>query len=412
MFCTNCGKELPDGLRFCTKCGHPLSGSGNPAFSQLPDGTQAPGMGQQPNGNPVPGMGQQPAGAMNPAFGRQPGVGPVPMPVQPASGNGMYAGGPASYGVSPGQGKPSSGKTGKVVLIIVAVLVVAALAAATLFLFLQRGDVAPANEDVENESVEDSEEDGSEEDGPAASEEGEKDQKTDEGKLPEEAQGPETSEEAQEPEASDEGQAPDMPDEGQEPEEAQGPETSEEAQEPEASDEGQAPDMPDEGQPPEEIQGPETSDEAQEPERPLPVSMSYVYDVTASSELTEKSGTHWASFLCDGDLDTAWVEGVDGNGAGESVMISFDGVYLLSGLRINAGYQKSESLYEKNARPSSLVLAFSDGTQLSVVLEDLYDVQYIDFPEPVESSFVTILIGDAYLGDTYEDLCISEVAFY
>ena len=24
MFCTNCGKELPDGTKFCTKCGKPV----------------------------------------------------------------------------------------------------------------------------------------------------------------------------------------------------------------------------------------------------------------------------------------------------------------------------------------------------------------------------------------------------
>ena len=41
MFCTNCGAQMPDGMRFCTNCGAPLRGSGPDAASDptvvLPD---------------------------------------------------------------------------------------------------------------------------------------------------------------------------------------------------------------------------------------------------------------------------------------------------------------------------------------------------------------------------------------
>lgn len=54
MFCTNCGAQMPDGMRFCTNCGAPLRGSGPDAASDptvvLPDpgpmpvGTEQGGM--------------------------------------------------------------------------------------------------------------------------------------------------------------------------------------------------------------------------------------------------------------------------------------------------------------------------------------------------------------------------------
>ncbi|MBM6676405.1 YARHG domain-containing protein [Olsenella uli] len=46
MFCTSCGAQLPDGLKFCTNCGAPLQASadpdsGAPATSAAPDATDA-----------------------------------------------------------------------------------------------------------------------------------------------------------------------------------------------------------------------------------------------------------------------------------------------------------------------------------------------------------------------------------
>ena len=145
-----------------------------------------------------------------------------------------------------------------------------------------------------------------------------------------------------------------------------------------------------------------------------PVSMSGVVSVTASSYLSEPNLNlyHTPERVTDGDLSTAWVEGIDGNGVGESITVGFNQTYLVSGLRINAGYQKSEKLYQMNNRPASLTLTFSDGTQQTVVLQDVNARQDVTLSVPVETQSVKLSIASVYGGTTYADTVISELSFY
>lgn len=145
-----------------------------------------------------------------------------------------------------------------------------------------------------------------------------------------------------------------------------------------------------------------------------PVSMSGVISVTASSYLSEPNLNlyHTPERTVDGSLSTAWVEGIDGSGVGESISFTFDQTYLVSGMHINAGYQKSEELYWMNARPASLTLTFSDGTQQTVLLRDVNAGQDITFDAPVETQSIRLTIASLYEGTTYADTVISEVSFY
>lgn len=145
-----------------------------------------------------------------------------------------------------------------------------------------------------------------------------------------------------------------------------------------------------------------------------PVSMSGVISVTASSYLSEPNLNlyHTPERTVDGSLSTAWVEGIDGSGVGESISFTFDRTYLVSGMRINAGYQKSEELYWMNARPASLTVTFSDGTQQTVLLRDVNARQDITFDAPVETQSIRLTIASLYEGTTYADTVISEVSFY
>lgn len=145
-----------------------------------------------------------------------------------------------------------------------------------------------------------------------------------------------------------------------------------------------------------------------------PVSMSGVISVTASSYLSEPNLNlyHTPERTVDGSLSTAWVEGIDGSGVGESISFTFDRTYLVSGMRINAGYQKSEELYWMNARPASLTVTFSDGTQQTVPLRDVNARQDITFGAPVETQSIRLTISSLYEGTTYADTVISEVSFY
>lgn len=145
-----------------------------------------------------------------------------------------------------------------------------------------------------------------------------------------------------------------------------------------------------------------------------PISMDAVTGVEASSYLKEPKHNlyHTADRAIDGDLSAAWVEGAPGDGIGESITFTFDGVYRVSGMHIHAGYQKSAELYQRNARPAVLTVTFSDGGEQTVTLQDVNGVQDVSFDAPAETESVTLTIASVYPGSKFEDTVISEVAFY
>ena len=63
--------------------------------------------------------------------------------------------------------------------------------------------------------------------------------------------------------------------------------------------------------------------------------------------------------LFDNALDTAWVEGVPGQGIGEWIVVEFDKRRLVTGIDINNGYNKDLDLYEKNSRARDIKVEFS-----------------------------------------------------
>lgn len=144
----------------------------------------------------------------------------------------------------------------------------------------------------------------------------------------------------------------------------------------------------------------------------IPVDRGYIIDVYATSSLSEYDMTHSPNRVIDGDISTAWVEGVDGNGYGENIVFLFDESYMVSGFEIHAGYQKDSSRYYKNARPKEICVSFSDGTSQIFDLKDTMGSQRVELSFPVETSSVKITINSVYSGNTYQDTVISEIAFY
>ena len=143
------------------------------------------------------------------------------------------------------------------------------------------------------------------------------------------------------------------------------------------------------------------------------ISMDHVEDVMASSELSESNMTHFAGRVLDGDPDTAWVEGAAGQGIGETLVLTFDGTYQVSGLRICAGYQKNDYVYYNNSRPETISVEFSDGSVENYSLADVYDQeQVVTFSTPKETSYIRIIINSVYPGTKYEDTCISEIKLF
>lgn len=147
----------------------------------------------------------------------------------------------------------------------------------------------------------------------------------------------------------------------------------------------------------------------QEKDKAPEVRMRDVEDVTASSYLPEKNIKHMPDLIMDGDTTTAWVEGVDGNGEGESITFTFGDLYAVSDIKIWNGYQKSEDLYYKNARPAELELEFSDGSTERISLQDISSGFQEFALECHVTSYVKVKIISTYAGSKYEDTVISEI---
>lgn len=134
-----------------------------------------------------------------------------------------------------------------------------------------------------------------------------------------------------------------------------------------------------------------------------------------SSVLESADGfTYDSSNATDGKLSTAWVEGASGPGVGEGVVLGADKRVSVSSITFASGYQKSEDIYYKNARPKQITLV--DGktgeTICTVTLEDAPgSAQVVRFQgDPVNTSSIRLVIDSVYPGNKYEDCAISEIS--
>lgn len=117
--------------------------------------------------------------------------------------------------------------------------------------------------------------------------------------------------------------------------------------------------------------------------------------------------------IFDGDIKTAWVEGVSHAGEGEWIQLSATGMQTVQGIEIVNGYCKSEEIYVNNNRVRDIRITFDDGTSETFsVKDDFGRYQTFDFSEPKNTTAVKLEILSVYKGVKYQDTCISEVIFY
>lgn len=134
--------------------------------------------------------------------------------------------------------------------------------------------------------------------------------------------------------------------------------------------------------------------------------------IDATSTLTDSLSTHYAKLVNDQNPATAWTEDADGSGIGESLTITFNDTYHVSGMKIEGGYFKSNSLYIKNNRLKDFTLTYSDGSEDVYTLDDKMEEQTIRFDNPVNTKSVKLTIDSVYKGTQYDDTCISEISFF
>ncbi len=138
---------------------------------------------------------------------------------------------------------------------------------------------------------------------------------------------------------------------------------------------------------------------------------------SASSSLPpSKQGNYKPSNVLDNDPSTVWVEGAAGLGQGEWIQLDFlktnvSAIYFRNGysrIANNNGAWHKENRFYQNSRAKNLLLTFSDGSSERIELLDHEMPQEFSFRSRSASS-VKISIEDAYAGDKWEDVCISEI---
>lgn len=137
----------------------------------------------------------------------------------------------------------------------------------------------------------------------------------------------------------------------------------------------------------------------------------HITTTASSTRVPLKSFTYDAAHVLDGDLQTAWIEGVPGPGLGEWIRCDFDREVKLNRVRLTPGYFKNASIWRQNNRVAAATLYFSDGTSRSYTFPDQMQWQPLD-TGGVRTRFVRLVITDMYPGSVdSEDTAISEISF-
>lgn len=131
-----------------------------------------------------------------------------------------------------------------------------------------------------------------------------------------------------------------------------------------------------------------------------------------SSELKEGDTTYELRNLDLVKSDTAWVEGVDGDGIGESFKATFDKPPLY--LAMINGYisASNPALYWKNGRIKKLEIeGLMTGKIIQRSVLDTPHLQTIDIRELGNETHAKITIADVYPGSHYSDTCIHFMSY-
>lgn len=152
------------------------------------------------------------------------------------------------------------------------------------------------------------------------------------------------------------------------------------------------------------------------------------FNVTKASSELLPMGLYSPRNIQDNDPTTAWVEGVKGDGIGETISFCTNKghnqgeAFLIDSIGIINGYTKSPTTFKNNGRVKKLFIRFEVDNDYEpeynkplvkpVVLLDTPDMQMIHFKTPVKATDIELKIAEVYKGEKYEDTAISEIKFY
>ncbi|MFK5979272.1 MAG: caspase family protein [Rhizobiaceae bacterium] len=130
----------------------------------------------------------------------------------------------------------------------------------------------------------------------------------------------------------------------------------------------------------------------------------------ASSILSPQSGNRYGSSnLSDNRMNTAWVEGVKGDGIGETLLLSFFSPTDVNEILLANGYNKTRDIYRKNGRVREFTVRSSVGFEQTVKLQDTGEWQVLNLPPLGKVTWVSLSISKVYRGSKYRDTAVSEL---
>ena len=119
-----------------------------------------------------------------------------------------------------------------------------------------------------------------------------------------------------------------------------------------------------------------------------------------------------AKSAVDGDVSTSWQENEEGVGEGKGFQMTLDGAHRIRYVVLHLGNWRSDQLWDYNARPKTLTIQVGDQQVKDVEFSNEKKKFCLSFDEPVEASYISLYIKEAYEGSRWQDNCISEVELY
>lgn len=144
----------------------------------------------------------------------------------------------------------------------------------------------------------------------------------------------------------------------------------------------------------------------------------YFSNSVSSSLKSVKQISYGSDNLSDLDLRTAWVEGTDGYGIGESITYNIEMLdapdIVLKEIVIVNGYVKNQSAWINNSRVKKMRLIVNGKPKAILKLSDVANYQIFDIEKYVTGSKklnLKLKILEVTKGDKYADTAITEIFF-
>jgi hypothetical protein len=136
------------------------------------------------------------------------------------------------------------------------------------------------------------------------------------------------------------------------------------------------------------------------------------FTATASSYLKESDGTEYPPENLNA-WNASWVEGVEGDGIGESITLSLKKPANVTQVGLRNGFAKSRELYFANNRPAQFKVSVNGADPFKIdVPDEFLETERFWFDLPKSSALVKTIrfeISAVYSGTQYQDTAISAI---